>query len=516
MNMMIQNLGCISSEYRDKTYPVIIDLTNPDKKREITYQAYHASCDAVARGLLRLGLKEGTRIGILSGNRAEFLEIFYGSMRAGIVPVLLNILQTQDNIEWMVKNSDVQLIFCESVTRDKCPENIKVIEIDDVSPSGYEAFKDYGEFKALTPTYSQEAFQAYTSGSTGRPKGVSLSHRAHVFVAETISRDRNFCPDDRMIVAAPLYHKHAMNSIKCVLVGGSTVILMRKFDAKKYVEYITQYRATVVSGVPTMFAMMMQQQELLEGNDYSFVRLATLGGAPASDVLIDQVALKFPKAEIVKIYGITEASSALFGSNHKSNLIRPRHSIGWPIADNEFKFVGGENEKQGVLYVKSPGMMNGYVNNPEETEKKLKDGWYNTGDILRQDEVGWYFFVGRSDDMFVSSGHNIYPLEVELMLERHPEIAQAVIVSVPDEIKYRLPVAFVVINKGSKLTEEDIKAHALKNAPPYQYPRRVFFVDSLPLNTIGKIDRKVLEVKAIEMYNAGQENGSENIPNKKQ
>lgn len=513
MSTLIQNLGCIASEYRDKTYPVIIDLTNPEKKREITYQEYHASCDAVAKGLLKLGLKEGARIGILSGNRAEFLEIFFGSMRAGIVPVLLNILQTQDNIEWMVNNSDVQLIFCESVTSNKCPANIKLIEIDNIGPTGYEAFKEYGVFTALTPTYSQEAFHAYTSGSTGRPKGVSLSHRAHVFVAETISRDRNFCTDDRMIVAAPLYHKHAMNSIKCVLVGGSTVILMRKFDAKKYVEYITQYRATVVSGVPTMFAMMMQQQELLEGNDYGFVRLATLGGAPASDVLIDQVALKFPNAEIVKIYGITEASSALFGSNHKSNLIRPRHSIGWPIADNEFKFVDGENDKQGVLYVRCPGMMSGYVNNPEETQKKLQDGWYNTGDILRRDDAGWYFFVGRSDDMFVSSGHNIYPLEVELMLERHPEIAQAVVVPVPDEIKYRLPVAFVVLNKDSNITEEDIKAHALKSAPPYQYPRRVFLVDALPLNTIGKIDRKTLEVKGIHMYNAAQGNVSETTPN---
>jgi acyl-CoA synthetase (AMP-forming)/AMP-acid ligase II len=160
-------------------------------------------------------------------------------------------------------------------------------------------------------------------------------------------------------------------------------------------------------------------------------------------------------------------------------------------------------------------MMNGYVNNPEETQKKLQDGWYNTGDILRQDEAGWYFFVGRSDDMFVSSGHNIYPLEVELMLERHPEIAQAVVVPVPDEIKYRLPVAFVVLNKGSTLTEEDIKAHALKSAPPYQYPRRVFFVEVLPLNTIGKIDRKTLEVKGIDMYTASQENTEETIANKK-
>jgi acyl-CoA synthetase (AMP-forming)/AMP-acid ligase II len=500
MNMTIPNLGSIASEYKNESYPAIIDLTNPNQERVISYQEYHAGCDAVARGLLKLGLKEGDRIGIVSGNRAEFLEVFYGSMRAGIVPVLLNILQTKESIEWMIENSDVKLLFCESVTQDKCPANIPSINLDCDAPNSFSKFKDPGVFTAIVPTYDQEAFHAYTSGSTGRPKGVILSHRAHVWVAENISRDRNFSPKDRMVVAAPLYHKHAMNSIKCVLVGGSTVILMRKFDAKTYVEYITRYQATVVSGVPTMFAMMMQQKELLVGNDYSFVRLATLGGAPASDVLIDQVAVQFPNAEIVKIYGITEASSALFGSNHKSTLIRPRHSIGWPIAGNEFKLVGGDDENQGVLHVRSPGMMNGYVNNPEETQKRIQDRWYNTGDILRKDDVGWYFFVGRSDDMFVSSGHNIYPLEVELMLEKHPEIAQAVVVSVPDEIKYRLPVTFIVLNKGSSLTEEDIKAHALKNAPPYQYPRKVYLVDALPLNTIGKIDRKLLEKKALELY----------------
>jgi long-chain acyl-CoA synthetase len=500
MTTLIENLGCIAEEYRLETYPAIIDLTDPQNERVFSYQEYHAGCDAVARGLLRYGLKEGDRIGILSGNRAEFLEIFYGSMRAGIVPVLLNILQPKEALEWVAKNSEIQLIFCEKITEDKCPVQIKKILIDGVSPNDLVSFKDPGEFTAITPTGYQEAFHAYTSGSTGRPKGVILSHRAHVWVANTISRDRNFSPADRMIVAAPLYHKHGMNSIKCVLVGGSTLILMRKFDAKLYVENITRFKATVVSGVPTMFAMMMQQQELLAGNDYSFVRLATLGGAPASDVLIDQVAEKFPNAEIVKIYGITEASSGLFGSNHKSNLVRPRHSVGWPIADNEFRLVDGENENQGVLLVKCPGMMNGYVNNPEETQKRLQDGWYNTGDILRRDEVGWYFFVGRSDDMFVSSGHNIYPLEVELMLERHPEIAQAVVVPVPDDIKYRLPVAFIVRNQGSNLTEEDIKEHALKNAPPFQYPRKVFFLDKLPLNTIGKIDRRALEQQGIALY----------------
>ncbi|MDO9219203.1 MAG: class I adenylate-forming enzyme family protein [Lacisediminimonas sp.] len=498
-----KNLGCIGQDFCNDLRPAIIDLSG-EAPREISYKAYNDACDAVARGLLKRGFEPGQRIGVLSGNRAEFLEVFYGAMRAGVVPVLINTLQPKDTVDWVIRNSEVKLIFTEAALRALCPADIPSIEFDDTSDAGYKAFQDFGPFTARVPEYDDVAFHAYTSGSTGRPKGAMLSHRAHTWVAETISRDRDFCPDDRMIVAAPLYHKHGMNSIKCVLVGGSTVILMRKFDARKYVENIARYRLTIVSGVPTIFAMMLQQRDLLAGNDYSYVRLATMGGAPASDVLIDDVAALFPKAGIVQIFGITEVSAALFGPHPDPTVPRPRHSIGWPVKGNEFRLVGGADDNFGTLHVRGPGMMNGYVNNPEETAKRLKDGWYNTGDILRRDEDGWYYFIGRSDDMFVSSGHNIYPLEVELMLERHDDIEQAVVVPVPDDIKHRIPVAFIVKRKGSALTEEDVKQHSLKNAPPYQYPRQVHMVDAMPMNTVGKIDRRTLEARAQQLRQAAK------------
>jgi long-chain acyl-CoA synthetase len=497
MSASVHNLGCIGIEFRDEDRPAIVDLCG-ETPRTVSYRQYHAHCDAVARGILRRGLQRGERVGILSGNRAEFLEVFYGVMRAGVVPVLINMLQPKDVIEWVTDNSDVQLVFCEAALRKLLPEGMKVVEFESLGADGYEAFKDPGEFGAVEPDGKEVAFHAYTSGSTGRPKGAMLSHKAHVWVAEHISRGRDFCPQDSMIVAAPLYHKHGMNSIKCVLVGGSTLVLMRKFDARKYLATANEYHCTVLSGVPTMFAMMLQHRDLLQGQDWSRVRLATMGGAPASDELIDQVHEWVPNADIVLIFGITEVSAALFG-RHPGGKVRPRHSVGYPIEGNEFRLVGGADENFGTLHVRGPGMMNGYVKNPEETAKRIQDGWYNTGDILRRDEDGWYYFIGRSDDMFVCSGHNIYPLEVELMLERHADIEQAAVVPVPDAIKHRLPIAFIVRRKGSTLSEEDVKQHALKNAPPYQYPRQVHFLDALPLSTVGKIDRRVLEARAREL-----------------
>ncbi|HUQ74106.1 MAG TPA: class I adenylate-forming enzyme family protein, partial [Burkholderiales bacterium] len=277
---MVKNLGTIGSEFRNEDRPAIIDLavgdTAGDTPRVISWRQYNDNCDAVARGMLRRGLKVGERVGIVSGNRAEFFEVFYGTMRAGVVPVLINILQPKETIDWVVRNSEVKFIVCEAALRHLCPADVPAVEFE----RDYPAFLDPGPFTAYAPKHEDIGFHAYTSGSTGRPKGVMLSHRAHSWVAEMMSKDRDFGPADRMVVAAAVYHKHGMNSVKCVFVGGSTMILMRKFEARKYLETATRYRATVVSGVPTMFALMLQQRDILDANDYSYVRLATLGGAP--------------------------------------------------------------------------------------------------------------------------------------------------------------------------------------------------------------------------------------------
>jgi acyl-CoA synthetase (AMP-forming)/AMP-acid ligase II len=496
MSEVVKNLGCIGIEFRHQNRPAVIDLSDPDHPREVDYPTFHASCDAMARGFVRKGFKPGDRIGLICSNSLEFLETFFGAMRAGIIPVPIGISLPKATIELVVHDADLQLVFCDTNLRGSVPADMPAIAVDS---DAYADFKDPGEFTPYRPAIDDVAFQPYTSGSTGKPKGVLLSHRAHVWVAETISHDRGFCQTDRMIVAAPLYHKHAMNSIKSVLVGGSAVVLMKKFEPRLYVDSITRYRVTVIAGVPTIFAMMLQQRDLLDGNDYSFVRLSTMGGAPASDVLIDAVAERFPNAEIVQIFGITETSAALFGPHPDGSLPRPRHSVGWPVKGNEFKLVGEQAPDFGILYVKGPGMMNGYYKNPEETARRLQDGWFNTGDVLRRDAQGWYYFVSRSDDMFICSGNNIYPLEVELMLERHADIDLAAVVPVPDEIKHRIPYAFIVRRKGSALTEQVVKDHALENAPPYQYPRKVIFVDAMPMNGVGKIDRRELERRAKEI-----------------
>jgi acyl-CoA synthetase (AMP-forming)/AMP-acid ligase II len=180
-------------------------------------------------------------------------------------------------------------------------------------------------------------------------------------------------------------------------------------------------------------------------------------------------------------------------------------SVGYPHPKVQIRLIddAGKPADMGVLEMKCPAIMNGYHNRPDLKPPITADGFYITGDVFRRDENGFHFFVGRTDDMFVSGGENIFPGEVEKMLETHPDVIQACVVPVPDDIKGTKPVAFVVARKGSNLSESSLKAFALENAPAYQHPRSVWFLDSLPLASTNKVDRNALRELAAEKLMQG-------------
>jgi acyl-CoA synthetase (AMP-forming)/AMP-acid ligase II len=206
-----------------------------------------------------------------------------------------------------------------------------------------------------------------------------------------------------------------------------------------------------------------------------------------------------PKAKVTNAYGTTEAGPVVFGP-HPKGLPQPDNSVGYPHPKVQLRLVDGgdRNARQGVLEMKCPAVMNGYHNRPDVTPPFTPDGFYITGDVLRRDDNGFHYFVGRTDDMFVSGGENIYPTDVEKMLERHPDVAQAVVIPVDDDIKGTKPVAFVIPKAGHAPTEDAIKTYALENAPAYQHPRFVWFVDDLPLASTNKVDRNALRKLAQE------------------
>jgi acyl-CoA synthetase (AMP-forming)/AMP-acid ligase II len=243
-----------------------------------------------------------------------------------------------------------------------------------------------------------------------------------------------------------------------------------------------------------MIAMMLRERELLEKADLSSVSVVRMGSAPLTQSLIDQVRGVFPKALIANAYGTTEAGPVVFGP-HPKGIKQPELSTGYPHPLAELRLVrdGKEVEDEGVLEMRCGALMTRYHKLPEATAKVMTpDGYYRTGDVFRRDENGFFFFVGRADDMFVCGGENIYPGEVEKMLERHPGIHQAAVIPVPDELKGHKPIAFVVRANGAELDEQMVKTYALAHAPAYQHPRRVIFIDEMPLAGTNKIDKRVL------------------------
>jgi long-chain acyl-CoA synthetase len=229
------------------------------------------------------------------------------------------------------------------------------------------------------------------------------------------------------------------------------------------------------------------------------VQFVRMGSAPVSQSLMEALHRTLPHAKVTNAYGTTEAGPVVFGP-HPRGLAQPETSVGYPHPKVALRLNDGGNldADQGELEMKCPAMMLGYHNRPDLPVPITADGFYRTGDVFRRDADGFYYFLGRTDDMFVSGGENIYPGDVERMLERHPAVAQACVVPIDDDIKGQKPVAFIIAKAGQPVDAEEIKRFALANAPAYQHPRFVWFVDRLPLSSTNKIDRAALKRIAAE------------------
>ena len=491
------NLGDLIDRGRDPDKTALIDTGDWERPRKISHGDLDARADGVARALLARGLVRGERVAVLAANSADYLATYLGIMRAGLVAVPVNWRFPVHTIRHVLEDSGCRLAFADTERAASLPAGIPTV----LFGPDFDAFPDPGPFEAVRPDDGEFAQILYTSGSTGRPKGVPLTHRGHLWVIETRWRFNRDVDRHRFLVAAPLYHMNALAVSKFLLASHAGAVLLPQFTAGHYLKAIPRFGCTWLTSVPTMIALILRERELIGRLDLSSVETVMMGSAPATAGLFADIRAVFPKARVAYGYGTTEAGPAVFRP-HPDGIPTPDLALGVRLDDVDLRLVAGtdRNAEEGELEMRCAANTPGYLNLPGKTaEVMTPDGYYRTGDVMRRDAHGFHYFVGRVDDMFVVNGENVYPGEVEKILENHPAIAQACLVPVPDPVRGNMPVAFVVPSPGPRIVEAEVKEHAIASAPAYMHPRRVFFVEELPLSGTNKVDRKTLAEQASAM-----------------
>jgi len=484
------NLGDVLSSRHDEATIALIDLTNPETPVNVSYAALHRLANRYAHYLSHLKLDAGSSVAILGVNSRAYLAAYMGILRAGLVVVPINVKQPSSMVDYVFADANVQFALTGSDQSDLVPQGVSSIDL--WSPEILECDSD-DNFTVIQPADNDTAEILYTSGSTGRPKGVVLSHRSQIeMLRATGSTGRKPPFKNRCgLVAAPLFHMNALMFSAAILASDGTVVLLPKFETALFMWAIKEYQVQLITGVPTMIAMLYQFIQDSGGSQFPSVETVYIGSAPVTNAIIRQAHELFPAAEVINSYGTTETGGGLFGT-HPRGIERPERSVGYPLPHTEVRLQNQDENNCGVLEVRSSSNMTGYLNLPELTVEKILDGWINTGDKFRFDENGFYFYIGRADDMFVCSGENIYPGELETLIEKLDSVVQASVIPMDDHRRGQIPVAFVVTEKDDRVSEQDVKEFVLSNAPAYMHPRHVFFLKELPLAATGKVDKKKL------------------------
>jgi long-chain acyl-CoA synthetase len=483
------------------------------RERRSSYRDLDRRMDEVASMMTRLGVRPGERVAMVVGNRTEFVELFFGSMRAGAIPLPLSTRLAADTLEQIIRDAACVLAVVDPASNRDALSTVQRVALRhrlllDRIADGFLSF----EAEMARPAAPVEpppiaddaqAFQPYTSGSTGRPKGAIMTHRGMLWYVAYNQRYWPSAESDRGLVALPLFHKNALRgTVKPMLYAGGSFVLMPSYEPRAYLEALAKYRCTYSRGVAAVFTMFLQHRDYLRTLDLGALRGMTIGSAVVTPELIDAVERALPHVKVSESYGLTEGGSPLRAPIDGRAV--PRGSPGVPAPEIELRLIDaqGEDADEGELLIRCPYVCLGYYNEPEITRAKLTDGWLHTGDIFCKDADGFFYFRSRVDDMFSCGGENVYPKEVENLLFAHPGVANAAVAPVPHPLKGFVPAAMVMLSAGATVTADELKTFCLDRGPAYAHPRFIDIVGALPLNGAGKIDRSAVQARLNAAYRA--------------
>ena len=500
------------------------------QKTRMTYQELKDKVDAAACSFLRLGLQRGDRIGIWSQNNMEWTITQFAAAKAGLILVTINPAYRRSELEYALNKSGCRaLILAPSfkhsnyleIIRDLAPElatcepaNFRserlatlqmVIRLGNERTPGMFNFIDLllppnqSELEQLDQLGKKLQFAdpvniQFTSGTTGNPKGATLSHHNILnngyFVGEAIKLDAG----DRVCIPVPLYHCFGMvmGNLACLTHGATMVYPSEGFDPAVAMRTIAEEKCTALYGVPTMFIAILDHPEFAR-HDFSSLRTGIMAGSPCPVEVMKRVIDKMNMHEVTIAYGMTETSPVSFQSSVTDSVERRVSTVGRIHPHCEVKIIGDDGNivprgTKGELCTRGYSVMLGYWADEEKTAEAIdKDGWMHTGDLATIDEEGYCQIVGRSKDMVIRGGENIYPREVEEFLHRHPKIREVQVIGVPDEKFGEELCAVIILREGEILTEMEVKDFCKGQIAHYKVPRYIRFVEEFPMTVTGKV-----------------------------
>jgi len=444
---------------------------------------------AVARRLHALGIDPGDVVALKLNNRIEFVLLLFAAWRLGATVTPVNPSLTEVEVARQLDDSGAQLLVVEDeATVPTSTSGVPTLRVGDVYDSGT------GLDPAPHLDSSVLALLIYTSGTTGVPKGVMLDH-ANLDAMTAMGRQAlEVGPDDRCLLILPLFHVNGIVvSVLTSLLAGASVVIAERFNPNTFFQIIESERPTFFSAVPTIYSMLAALPEDVQP-DTSSVRLAVCGAAPASAELLTRFESRFG-FPLVEGYGLSEATCG--STINPVSGPRKAGTVGLPFPGQELRIVDGAGNEvaqgeDGEVVVRGPNVMRGYLGRPAETAAVIVEGWLHTGDIGHLDAEGYLSLVGRSKEMIIRGGENIYPKEIEDVLASDPSVLEAAVIGVPDETWGEVVVAFVQSRPGSTIDIKELKARCVANLSGYKRPKTIHVLESLPKNAVGKLDKKSL------------------------
>ena len=479
------------------------------KDEKITFSDLNTFSNRIANRLLNVGVKKGDRVVLLFQNCPEFCVAYFAILKIGAIAVLLDFRLSPAEMEPIFQEAGISAIITnvrQKVFIDRVLKTVPTLKHIVVTGAEGEDIRDWHSYEEIIEKESSEkisiplqeedeSLYLYTSGTTGRPKGVVLTNDHLTCFPETLHHAVLISEQDTHGLVLPISHITGPCILNLMVESGMSVSVIEEMKPKKILDAVQNHRITFFHSSPTIFQMILSIPHW-ERYDCSSLRAIAMMGMVVPEQLMKEFGERYPHLQPLRGYGTTE-SSPLLTHTHLKDGPRKMASDGKAAPRVELKIIDRDGKEVevgqiGEIIARGPQIMKGYFKDREATAKKIKNGWYHTGDLGRFDEDGYLYIVGRADDMIITGGLNVYPSEVETVLLKHPKVQEAAVVGIPDPGRGQVLRAIIVLKHGETATPREILSFCKERLASFKMPRQLEFKDSLPKSSTGKIAKRQL------------------------